>query len=133
MVAFMVGGRGEAKGCDIETIQRRWKEQPLSYSSFVVVLVLEHLFGSPHRGYQRSRTRTTTRTSTRGYVLRDQQNLERLVSLLHHLEAFLVLLQRKLMRDHAFGRDAAIRDPRNHKRILIGAEVNPEYIQLFAV
>ena len=37
------------------------------------------------------------------------------------------------MRDHAFGRDAAIRDAFDHKRILLGAEVNPEYIQLFAV
>src|SRR5215469_3733688 len=65
--------------------------------------------------------------------LRDQQNLERLVSLLHHLKAFLVLLKRKLMGHDAFGRNTAIRDPLNHKRILIGAEVDPEYIQLFAV
>jgi hypothetical protein len=46
MVAFMLDGRSSVKGYDIETIQRRCKQPPLSYSSFVVVIVLEDLLGS---------------------------------------------------------------------------------------
>src|ERR1700747_3557336 len=65
--------------------------------------------------------------------LRYQQNLERLVSLLHHLKAFLVLLQRKLMGHDAFGRNAAIRDPRNHEGILVRAKMDSQHIQLFPV
>ena len=83
--------------------------QTPSDSSSSFVLVLEDWFGSPPPSGCKT-FENVDDDEDEGCALRYQKNLERLVAFLHHLKAFLVLLQRKLMRHHSFGWNAAIRD-----------------------